>query len=38
MVTVFSKFGTPQQKEQKTTLRLKKAKDRIRVAEFTVRE
>ena len=38
IVTVFSKFGTPQQKEEKTSLRLKKTKDRVLVAEFYVEE
>ena len=38
MVTVFSKFGTPGQKEERITLWLKKAKDRVLAAEFTVKE
>ncbi len=37
-VTVFSKFGTPQQKKETTTLRLKNTKDKVLVAEFTVEE
>ena len=38
IVTVISKFGTPQQKEEKSTLRLKNTKDKILVAEFSVKE
>lgn len=37
MVTVQSKFGTPEQKEERLTLRLKNAKDKVKVAEFTVK-
>ena len=32
MVTVISKFGTPEQKEERTTLRLSKTKDKVMVA------
>ena len=38
IVTVYSKFGTPEQKEEQTTLRLKNARDKVLVAEFTVGE
>ena len=38
IVTVFSKFGTSEQKEEQTTLRLKKTKEKVLVAEFTVEE
>ena len=38
MVTVFSKFGTPGQKQRTTTLRLKKNRELISVAEFLVEE
>jgi len=38
MVTVFSRFGTPQQKEQTSTLRLKNVKKKVLVAEFYVEE
>jgi hypothetical protein len=36
MLTVQSKFGTPEQQEERSTLRLENAKERVRVAEFTV--
>lgn len=38
LVTVFSKFGAPMQKAEHTTLRLKNAKDRVLIAQFTVKE
>ncbi|MDR1920786.1 MAG: DUF2135 domain-containing protein [Candidatus Adiutrix sp.] len=38
IVSVFSKFGTPEQKEERTVLRLKKIGTETLAAEFTVKE